>query len=220
MSRPMTLPPPWNELASQLGGVGALAKALGTVPRTVNDWVNGNRVPRGPAWCLIQRVFHENGLQPPEKPSSAFARPIPDARKFLDEIAAGFAEYQCLLDDKNDGFQWLTRVKAVDALARVEAAGIGLERAVCAVLIQLASAQEKDAFRDAVERCRAFQIALDGPAQALLMQVTRGVGPGDPRRIQILQSLQSRCAESLGYLRDVLRDLEDSQAQQQDCRDL
>lgn len=65
MPRPTTLPDPWRSLAAKLGGVQALADALGAGLRTVNDWAAGRRSPRGPSLALIQRVFRDHRLKPP-----------------------------------------------------------------------------------------------------------------------------------------------------------
>jgi DNA-binding transcriptional regulator YdaS (Cro superfamily) len=66
MPRPTTLPAPWDRLAEILGGVAQVAEALGTTPRTVHQWAHGTRQPRGPARRLIEQVFREAGVEPPE----------------------------------------------------------------------------------------------------------------------------------------------------------
>ena len=66
MPRPTTLPAPWDRLAEILGGVAQVADALGTVPRTINQWAKRERTPRGPARKLIEQVFRANGIDPPE----------------------------------------------------------------------------------------------------------------------------------------------------------
>lgn len=66
MPRPTTLPAPWDRLAEILGGVAQIANALGTVPRTVNQWAKRERTPRGSARKLIEHVFRANGIEPPE----------------------------------------------------------------------------------------------------------------------------------------------------------
>ena len=65
MPRPTTLPEPWLSLAKKLGGVGALAVALGTTPRTINQWAHGTRTPRGTARVAILAIFVNNKLAPP-----------------------------------------------------------------------------------------------------------------------------------------------------------
>ena len=61
-----TLPEPWRSLAAKLGGTAALARALGTVPRTINQWASGARHPRGTARMAIEALFHAHGLEPPK----------------------------------------------------------------------------------------------------------------------------------------------------------
>jgi hypothetical protein len=64
--RPVELPEPWRMLSDRLGGVGALAEALGGVdPTTVRRWAKGRR-PNRAAQALLRQVFLANGLQPPE----------------------------------------------------------------------------------------------------------------------------------------------------------
>lgn len=63
--RPVELPEPWRRLSDTLGGVGALAEALGGVdPTTVRRWAQGRR-PNRAAQALIRQVFLANGLRPP-----------------------------------------------------------------------------------------------------------------------------------------------------------
>lgn len=65
MPRPTTLPEPWRTLADKLGGVSALADALGTGPRTVNNWATGGRSPRGTARIAITALFRRHRIEPP-----------------------------------------------------------------------------------------------------------------------------------------------------------
>ena len=65
MPRPTTLPDPWRSLAKKLGGVGALASALGTASRTVNRWARGDREPTGTAQKAIAALFAAHNLEPP-----------------------------------------------------------------------------------------------------------------------------------------------------------
>jgi hypothetical protein len=63
--RPVELPEPWRRSSDTLGGVGALAAALGGVdPTTVRRWAQGRR-PNRAAQSLIRQVFLAHGLQAP-----------------------------------------------------------------------------------------------------------------------------------------------------------
>ena len=63
--RPVELPEPWWTLSEKLGGVAALAKALGGVdPTTVRRWAQGRR-PNRAAQALIRQVFMAHGMEPP-----------------------------------------------------------------------------------------------------------------------------------------------------------
>jgi len=64
MARPTTLPEPWRSLAAKLGGVQALADALGTTTRTINRWANGEMGMSGTAKKLFEALLRENGMQP------------------------------------------------------------------------------------------------------------------------------------------------------------
>ena len=65
MPRPTTLPEPWRSLAARLGGVGALAAALGTARSTLDHWARGDRTPGGTAQTAIAALFARYGLEPP-----------------------------------------------------------------------------------------------------------------------------------------------------------
>ena len=65
MPRPTTLPEPWRTLAARLGSVQALADALGTAPRTINQWAMGERSPRGTARIAIMALFRHHKVEPP-----------------------------------------------------------------------------------------------------------------------------------------------------------
>lgn len=56
MSRPITLPSPWRELAYAAGGVRQLADALGVEPRTVHRWAHGKRKPGGSAQKILEQL--------------------------------------------------------------------------------------------------------------------------------------------------------------------
>ncbi len=204
MPRPMTLPSPWNQLATKLGGVAALAKAFGTVPRTVNDWVHGNRVPRGPAWLLIQKVFREHGLQPPERSSSVKERTGIDPKRFLEEVAAGLSEYRAVFESRaGDAPPFAAQIRVSDALARAEAAGIAIERAAYAAALSLTQEGEGEAIQEAQSRCKALLATLGEPMDVLLTRLSHETGPGDSLMAHAIQSLQSHRAEALGALREV-----------------
>ena len=80
MSRPTTLPEPWRSLAAELerrwldthpgqscpGGVTLTAEALESSTKAVYQWAHGQRAPRGPARRLIDQLFRDCGLEPPE----------------------------------------------------------------------------------------------------------------------------------------------------------
>jgi transcriptional regulator with XRE-family HTH domain len=63
--RPTTLPEPWRSLAAKLGGVQALAEALGTSRRTLDHWARGDRTPGGTAQVAISALFRAHHLEPP-----------------------------------------------------------------------------------------------------------------------------------------------------------
>ena len=65
MPRPTTLPEPWRTLAARLGSVQALADALGTAPRTINQWAMSERSPRGTARIAIMALFRRHKVEPP-----------------------------------------------------------------------------------------------------------------------------------------------------------
>ena len=82
MPRPTTLPEPWRSLAAELerrwladaghdgqscpGGVTLAAEALESSTKAVYQWAHGQRAPRGPARRLIDQLFRDCGLEPPE----------------------------------------------------------------------------------------------------------------------------------------------------------
>ena len=80
MPRPTTLPEPWRSLAAELerrwldthpgqscpGGVTLAAEALEPSAKAVYQWAHGQRAPRGPARRLIDQLFRDCGLEPPE----------------------------------------------------------------------------------------------------------------------------------------------------------
>ena len=70
MPHPITQPEPWRSLAVRLGGVGALAEALGTSPRTLDHWARGDRHPGGTARMAILSLFAAHGLDPPDSLSN------------------------------------------------------------------------------------------------------------------------------------------------------
>ena len=63
MPRPTTLPEPWRSLAAKLGGVGALADALGADRRTVTRWASGDRQPSHTAQIAIDALFRREGIE-------------------------------------------------------------------------------------------------------------------------------------------------------------
>jgi hypothetical protein len=66
MPAPTKLPQPWRSLADKLGGVQALADALGTSPRTIRKWAHQERSPGKTAQIAIDDVFKRNHIKPPE----------------------------------------------------------------------------------------------------------------------------------------------------------
>ena len=65
MGRPPTLPEPWRSLAARLGGVEALAAALGTTRRTLDHWARGDRSPSGTSRQAIRALFAAHGFESP-----------------------------------------------------------------------------------------------------------------------------------------------------------
>ncbi len=62
LGRPTTLPEPWCSLAAKLGGVKALADAMGVVPLTLRRWATGEIRMSGPARILYMALCREHGL--------------------------------------------------------------------------------------------------------------------------------------------------------------
>lgn len=219
MPRPSTLPEPWRSLATRLGGVSELAKALGTVPRTINDWAMGTRTPRGPAWLLIQKVFTEAGLPIPSRQTPE-RRSRMNAQRFIDEITMGFVEYRSAVDFLADGGGLSTaRYRAADALARVEAAGIAIERAAYAALLEIADV-DRSGVPEARSRCNDLQKALEGPLEVLVTQISRGTAPDDDQRQWSLQRLRFRRDEAMAALKEAHRNLDriESRITEGQCR--
>jgi len=71
MPRPTTLPAPWLSLARKLGGVGALAVAMGVTPRTINRWAKCEMWMSGSARVLFLALCREHKIatQPHNLPS-------------------------------------------------------------------------------------------------------------------------------------------------------
>lgn len=62
MARPSTLPEPWRSLALELGGVQALADALGVTPLTIRRYASGEIKMGGPARKLFEALCHQHGI--------------------------------------------------------------------------------------------------------------------------------------------------------------
>ena len=62
MGRPSTLPEPWLQLATSLGGVGKLAEAMGTTPKTINRWAKEETKIRGYARILFLKLCKEHNI--------------------------------------------------------------------------------------------------------------------------------------------------------------
>lgn len=62
MSRNTTLPEPWRSLAEKLGGVQAVADALGVCPRQIYSWAHRQRLPSKTARIAISSLFERNGI--------------------------------------------------------------------------------------------------------------------------------------------------------------
>ena len=62
---PTTLPPPWSELAERLGGVEALAAALGTTTMTLWRWSRGRTLPHPIVQGHVNAFFRRRGFAPP-----------------------------------------------------------------------------------------------------------------------------------------------------------
>lgn len=65
MSRPTTLPEPWDALAHALGGVAELAEALGVTTRTVHRWADGEREPSSLQKRDVRDRLRRRGLKAP-----------------------------------------------------------------------------------------------------------------------------------------------------------
>lgn len=62
MARPTTLPEPWRCLAAKLGGVQALADALGVTPLTIRRYASGEIKMGGAARKLFEALRRECGI--------------------------------------------------------------------------------------------------------------------------------------------------------------
>lgn len=196
----MKLPSPWNDLALKLGGVEPLAKAFGTVPRTVNDWVHGQRIPRGPAWLLIQKVFREHGLKPPER--AALPRRLPEMGpgRLLSEVEAGVSAFFGLVaSGEAHGFRLEDKLRGADGLARAEAALIALKRAAYAASLALVDARDTTEVEWSQRACRTLCESL-----AACSLVGREGHGGNASLAPALQSLQVHRMEALDVLREAL----------------
>jgi predicted transcriptional regulator len=63
MPRPTTLPEPWRSLAANLGGVQALADALGVVPLTVRRYASGEIRMGGAARKLYEALLLDHKIE-------------------------------------------------------------------------------------------------------------------------------------------------------------
>ncbi|BBH54676.1 helix-turn-helix domain-containing protein [Fluviispira sanaruensis] len=50
---------PIGDLARRIGSVTKLAQKLGVEPRTIRNWAQGKRTPRGPAEILLNALFEQ-----------------------------------------------------------------------------------------------------------------------------------------------------------------
>lgn len=138
-----------------------------------------------------------------------------NAQRFLDEITVGFLEYRAAQDLQADGGpQFLVFYRAADALARVAAAGLAVERAAYAVLLDLADAPDEAALVPIEERRKDLLEALGGPLEVLVAQINRGTAPDDSRRQHALYELEHHRREAVGALQEVGRNLERIKAKQ------
>ena len=62
MARPTTLPEPWRSMAAKLGGVQALADALGVTPLTIRRYASGEIKMGGAARKLFDALRRECGI--------------------------------------------------------------------------------------------------------------------------------------------------------------
>lgn len=65
MARPIELPKPWCDLATQLGGVAPMADRLGVDTSTIQRWARGAHTPNLPTARYVDSVFVEHGLPAP-----------------------------------------------------------------------------------------------------------------------------------------------------------
>jgi len=65
--RPIALKAPYGALARSMGGLGALAQAMGVSPRTIRDWSNGRTTPEGPAKILLGILLAQVGEPQPNR---------------------------------------------------------------------------------------------------------------------------------------------------------
>lgn len=65
LSRPTTLPSPWRELAEHVGGVMALAEALGVERRTLERWGARERTPSPVMQRHVNAFARRRGLVAP-----------------------------------------------------------------------------------------------------------------------------------------------------------
>ena len=64
MGRPIHESAPIGRLAVAMGGVTALAEALGVSVRTIRYWARGEKQPGGPALKLLAALFKKHGISP------------------------------------------------------------------------------------------------------------------------------------------------------------
>jgi transcriptional regulator with XRE-family HTH domain len=65
MPRPMTLPPPWLDLAHHIGGVSGIAWRCGVSPSTVYRWARGISTPSEEHQEHLCDVFDDYSLPQP-----------------------------------------------------------------------------------------------------------------------------------------------------------
>jgi|HubBroStandDraft_6_1064221.scaffolds.fasta_scaffold925227_2 hypothetical protein len=67
MSKPSTLEGPWKQLATAMGGVAELAKAIGIGPATLYRWAHGGTPPNLFTQKAVNEMARKRKIKPPFK---------------------------------------------------------------------------------------------------------------------------------------------------------
>ena len=65
MSRSISIPSPWKELAEAMGSVQILAEATHSNPKAIRQWAHGLRVPSKPTMATLIKLFKFHQITPP-----------------------------------------------------------------------------------------------------------------------------------------------------------